>query len=553
MLPTTNRRLTLLQVFVKTALVASALISFASSAEAAEKFALIIANQDYKYVDKLDTPLNDAEAFEDVLVEKFGFRRSNITRLANKKREWIIREFEDLIEKLKYDDSLIIYYAGHGVLHGSANDKENQTGYWLPIDARKSDPSTWVSNDAILQVLKQAKAKHVAVISDSCFSGSIHNEPQQQTRGWSRSQTTEDASQRSIARVALTSGFLQKVLDGGGADIGDDMEHSIFASVLLSKLSQTQSDLTFNVLGTDIETAFANHKQKAIYSPLFHAGHNGGMYVFNVTDENASSTGTLANRDPKARLPNSDGGFLDEIVEGISGLVDVSILSPSMRNGIGLDQLKILIPEIAASEKEELRENVFEAMNERIEKYVRIYLEDYSNELKPLLRVRRLETSMHHSDLENLSDYAGAQNLSALITGRVTEYSSVLKGNEVKIEGKIIYGGGAKNKIDRSYAEIDDTISSGYISNSLTFPSIASNLDESWAEQAVISLSVSAIDQSLAIPSWNDTEMIYSLYCALGTIQNRQKTNSGLLEDIVALRNQLSNVMVSKGETDACI
>ena len=43
------------------------------------------------------------------------------------------------------EDYLLIYYAGHGEL-----DKDENRGYWLPVDASYEMRSKWISNQRIV-------------------------------------------------------------------------------------------------------------------------------------------------------------------------------------------------------------------------------------------------------------------------------------------------------------------------------------------------------------------------------------------------------------------
>jgi hypothetical protein len=52
------------------------------------------------------------------------------------------------MSKLSADDSLLIFYAGHGVLDESSNE-----GYWLPVTAEPDRRSEWLSNDEIRNIL----------------------------------------------------------------------------------------------------------------------------------------------------------------------------------------------------------------------------------------------------------------------------------------------------------------------------------------------------------------------------------------------------------------
>ena len=60
---------------------------------------------------------------------------------------------------------MLIYYAGHGEL-----EKDENRGYWLPVDASYEKKSKWISNQRIVDRIKATKAKHVLLIADSCFS-----------------------------------------------------------------------------------------------------------------------------------------------------------------------------------------------------------------------------------------------------------------------------------------------------------------------------------------------------------------------------------------------
>ena len=56
----------------------------------------------------------------------------------------------------------------HGVL-----DRTIDKGYWLPVDADEENRSNWVSNTDIRDHLKGMGAKHVMIVADSCYSGTL--------------------------------------------------------------------------------------------------------------------------------------------------------------------------------------------------------------------------------------------------------------------------------------------------------------------------------------------------------------------------------------------
>ena len=67
---------------------------------------------------------------------------------------------------LNHVNSVIFWYAGHGKLI-------NETGYWVPVDARRDDESTYFNINILKESLESYanKLTHILVISDACESG----------------------------------------------------------------------------------------------------------------------------------------------------------------------------------------------------------------------------------------------------------------------------------------------------------------------------------------------------------------------------------------------
>ena len=94
-----------------------------------------------------------------------------------------------MTKKLKENDNLLIYYAGHGEL-----DKSENRGYWLPVNASTKSRAEWISNQRIVDRVKATKAKHVLLMVDSCFSGSL-------MRGGELSEENETIDKKYIERL----------------------------------------------------------------------------------------------------------------------------------------------------------------------------------------------------------------------------------------------------------------------------------------------------------------------------------------------------------------
>ena len=180
---------------------------------------LVIGSNEYQYLPKLKTAVNDATAVAAVLQNEYGFK---VKLMLNAGALEIVDAFDELRETLNYDDNLLIYYAGHGWL-----DEETGQGYWLPIDAKPNRRSRWVSNSTLKDTLKALAAKHVMVVADSCFSGTL-------TRGAHIGIRGADYLRKIAAkqaRVAITSGGLEPVADSSGRS-----QHSPFAKAFIETL-----------------------------------------------------------------------------------------------------------------------------------------------------------------------------------------------------------------------------------------------------------------------------------------------------------------------------
>jgi len=238
-------------------------------------YALVIGNNNYSKIPKLKTAVNDARALANVLTKRYGFKTH---LLIDANRYQILSSLNQMRSRLTKRDNLLIYYAGHGVLV-----KENMRGHWLPIDAEQNNTANWISNTALTDTLNLMKTKHILVISDSCYSGSLTRTliPQLKT---GKTDTERTHFLRTLlkqqSRTALTSGGLKPVLDGGGNG------HSVFTNALLKVLKKNTNALEgsrlFNQLSAKVAFAASEQKFEQIpeYAPIKHSGHEGGDFIF---------------------------------------------------------------------------------------------------------------------------------------------------------------------------------------------------------------------------------------------------------------------------------
>ncbi|MDQ3754049.1 MAG: caspase family protein, partial [Acidobacteriota bacterium] len=231
-------------------------------------YALVIGNNAYTSLPRLKTAEADARAVAALLKDYYGFE-TNL--LLNATRGKIVSALSSYRRSLGPDANLLIYYAGHGV-----NDADK--AYWLPVDAERDDTANWIIADEITQTLKVIPARHVLVVSDSCYSGTL-------TRGLGealpRATEREQFLQRMAAgrsRTLMASGGDEPVADGGG-----DGRHSVFANALLRGL-QVMDKARFT--GAELfryhveESVAGRANQTPEYNPLKNSGHESGDFIF---------------------------------------------------------------------------------------------------------------------------------------------------------------------------------------------------------------------------------------------------------------------------------
>lgn len=254
--------------------------------------ALIIGNDDYqdpKHIWKpLKTATHDASMFSTLLKKEYGFK--DVTLLKNATRKQIFRAIGNLTDKAEKNDSILVYYAGHGW-----RNEATKEAYWIPVDAEGRDDSSYISNVRIKEKLSiiADKSAHTLLISDSCFSGTLLD-----TRGGNFS--VKDTPSRAYFQKVSQRKSVQ-ILAAGGKEYVDDnyrgSNHSPFTYFLINELKlNNQKYITLGNLALNIEQLVAKNSQQTPQSGAFRqAGDEGGQFVFaklniNVNFENENNS-----------------------------------------------------------------------------------------------------------------------------------------------------------------------------------------------------------------------------------------------------------------------
>lgn len=231
-------------------------------------YALIIGNNNYEKLEDLDNAVNDAKDLEKVLKEKYGFET---TLLIDEKSDETENEIIKFTQNRDKNDNILIYYAGHGELI-----KKQKRGYWLPTDAGPTQDSKWLSNNNIKDLISSSDAKHILLVVDSCFSGSL-------MRGGGENKSVEKLTPSAVerfkklkTRLVMTSGGNEYVADGIG-----NSKNSVFAEPLIKALRDNNDVIRSIELFQTVQNYVINNADQTPNHSLIHGtGHNGGEFLF---------------------------------------------------------------------------------------------------------------------------------------------------------------------------------------------------------------------------------------------------------------------------------
>jgi filamentous hemagglutinin family protein len=216
-------------------------------------------------IPQLGNAVGDARAIGNVLESQMGYET---VVLENPTRQSVVAALNGLAVDLGPKDSVILYYAGHGELVEST-----KLGYWLLADSDANRPETWLSNADIGRMVAQIEASQVALISDSCYSGSLVTD-QRIRAEVGAVDPAQLLSRRSV--VVMSSGGNEPVADAGKEG------HSPFAWNLMNNLRQVSAWQPGGNLFERVRFAVAKElPQRPQYAAFSAGGHQaGGDYLF---------------------------------------------------------------------------------------------------------------------------------------------------------------------------------------------------------------------------------------------------------------------------------
>ena len=237
-------------------------VALATPAYATKRVALVIGNNDYKNVSKLQKAVNDARTMGDTL-RQLGF---NVMVAENQNRQQFSQTLLAFDNALEPEDTAFFFYAGHGFEIGGQN-------YLLPTDVPAATEGqeelvrdASVLADRIVERLQNKRVRTSILVFDAC-----RNNP------FERSGTRAVAGEGGLAPMTqmpegvfliFSAGYKQTALDRLSND--DSNPNSVFTRTFAKELMQPGESLvqvTQNTRHLVNELAESiGHKQFPAYS-----------------------------------------------------------------------------------------------------------------------------------------------------------------------------------------------------------------------------------------------------------------------------------------------
>ncbi|MEI7429380.1 MAG: DUF1425 domain-containing protein [Betaproteobacteria bacterium] len=245
------------------------LLSLASMLHAAteRRVALVIGNNDYQNISKLDKAVNDANAVAAEL-RKVGFEVQSFSNIGQKKTNQVINEF---VQKISGGGVGFFFFAGHGL-------QINNENFLVPVDMDEPKQQVDIADQAIsvpvLQAkLADAKAKYTLLVLDACRDNPF---PQKKSRAIGLTRGLAPPSSPSGQTVLYSAGSNQQALDALGDN--DKSPNGLFTREFLPMISQPGISATEALRKT---RSVVKQKAKSVghdQDPAFYDQSDGDFY-----------------------------------------------------------------------------------------------------------------------------------------------------------------------------------------------------------------------------------------------------------------------------------
>jgi len=218
--------------------------------EQGRSLVVVIGIDKYTHWRTLNNAVQDALGMQQTLIDKLGFTAPIAPLIDGAATQEAIDALveEQLRDLLKADDSLVLFFAGHG---HTRIEQDSETGYVIPVNARMPNGTKEHWGDYIrlnhwLEEVAELPARHILVILDACHSGFALGSAANIYRSAERFRA--DINRDRSRKVITSAKQDQLALDGGPVP-----GHSLFTGTLINGFNWGEADIDGNGFITSSE------------------------------------------------------------------------------------------------------------------------------------------------------------------------------------------------------------------------------------------------------------------------------------------------------------
>ncbi len=212
-----------------------------------DTYALIIGNQNYRFVSDVPYAIHDARVFADYCKKTLGIPIENIHITEDATKQMILEEeLEDWMNSIptRQYKKLIVYYAGHGV----PDIKNKNKAYILPTDVRGTSPQRGIALDEFYRKLGELAFLQTSVFLDACFSG-VNRNNEGVTEGLREVEIEAEETALGEGNMVVFSAAQGNETAQGYPQEG----HGLFTYFLLKELQDSQGYVNYGDLSDNIK------------------------------------------------------------------------------------------------------------------------------------------------------------------------------------------------------------------------------------------------------------------------------------------------------------
>lgn len=198
--------------------------------------ALIIGNTHYDQFEDTAESSVDAHRLNKLFAGKFQYQT---TCFLNATNQDILDGLNKIYTKFSKDDTLIIFYSGQSRYLAEENE-----GYWIPVDADCNKKETWFSHHYLAEILQLFPAKHILILTDSCFSAA-----EKQKIKFRKLLSSSKNGGNTSSGIVISSGGSEPQKSSV-----EKSRHSLFGGGLVNILKSTDTMMGSKALATELKS-----------------------------------------------------------------------------------------------------------------------------------------------------------------------------------------------------------------------------------------------------------------------------------------------------------